>query len=132
MTTDVPPALGRRALLRGTQVLLGLFGAVKLYGTAYFTFFATAEQGGDLQGLGDWTVAAWSAALAVAFLFAAFRLGSDRRVLPALAGLIALDLVFGVVKFAVYDEQESVGFMAVGAVLIVLLALSRPAVRGRA
>ena len=56
-TAARPATRGSAALLHGTRVLLGLFGAFKLYGTAYFTFFATAEQGGDPQGLGDWLVA---------------------------------------------------------------------------
>jgi hypothetical protein len=122
----VRPATRRgSALLNGTRVLLGLFGAFKLYGTAYFTFFATAEQGGDPQGLGDWAVAAWSTVLAVAFLVAAVRLGRDRRVIPALAVVLALDLVFSVVKLTVYDEPEAVAFMAVDLVILGLLARLR-------
>ena len=126
MTTDMRAAGGtaaRTGLVRGTQVLLGLFGAFKLYGTAYFTFFATAEQGGDPQGLGDWSVVVWSTALALAFLVAAFRLGSDRRVLPALAGVVLLDLAFSAVKLTVYDEPEAVGFMLVDLIILGLLAL---------
>lgn len=124
-TTAVrPPTRGGYALLHGTRVLLGLFGAFKLYGTAYFTFFATAEQGGDPQGPGDWAVAAWSTALAVAFIVAAVRLGRDRRVLPALAGVLLLDLIFSTVKLTVYDEPEAVLFMAVDLVIIALLALA--------
>jgi hypothetical protein len=122
-TTAVRPSTRRDPLLTGTRVLLGLFGAFKLYGTAYFTFFATAEQGGDPQGLGDWAVAAWSAALAVAFMVAAVRLGRDRRVIPGLAAVLLLDLVFSTVKLTVYDEPEAVAFMAVDLVIIALLAL---------
>ena len=122
-TTAVRPRARRDALLTGTRVLLGLFGAFKLYGTAYFTFFATAEQGGDPQGLGDWAVAAWSAALAVAFMVAAVRLGRDRRVLPVLVGVLLVDLVFSTVKLTVYDEPEAVAFMAVDMVILGLLAL---------
>jgi hypothetical protein len=122
-TTAVRPSTRRDPLLTGTRVLLGLFGAFKLYGTAYFTFFASAEQGGDPQGLGDWAVAAWSAALAVAFMVAAVRLGRDRRVLPVLAGVLLLDLVFSTVKLTVYDEPEAVAFMAVDLVILGLLAL---------
>lgn len=126
MTTTVArPTTRRNALLQGTRVLLGLFGAFKLYGTAYFTFFATAEQGGDPQGIGDWSVAVWSAALAVAFMVAAVRLGSDRRVLPALAGVLLLDLAFSTVKLTVYDEPEAVAFMAVDLLILTLLALLR-------
>ena len=122
-TTAVRPPARRHALLTGTRVLLGLFGAFKLYGTAYFTFFATAEEGGDPQGPVDWGVAAWSAALAVAFMVAAVRLGRDRRVVPALAAVLLLDLAFSTVKLTVYDEPEAVAFMAVDLVIIALLAL---------
>jgi hypothetical protein len=123
-TTAVRSATRRRSvLLTGTRVLLGVFGAFKLYGTAWFTFFATAEQGGDPQGLGDWSVAAWSAALAVAFMVAALRLGRDRRVLPVLVAVLLLDLAFSTVKLTVYDEPEAVAFMAVDLVILGLLAL---------
>jgi hypothetical protein len=130
-TTAVRPATRRRsALLNGTRVLLGLFGAFKLYGTAYFTFFATAEQGGDPQGLGDWSVAAWSAALAVAFMVAAVRLGRDARVLPVLVAVVLLDLVFSTVKLTVYDEPEAVAFMTVDLVILALLSLAARRTRG--
>ena len=122
-TTAVRRSTRRDPLLTGTRALLGLFGAFKLYGTAYFTFFATAEQGGDPQGIGDWSVAAWSAALALAFMIAAVRLGRDRRMLPVLAGVLLLDLVFSTVKLTVYDEPEAVAFMAVDLVILGLLAL---------
>ncbi|TFV63436.1 UNVERIFIED_ORG: hypothetical protein E4P37_14745 [Bacillus sp. AZ43] len=122
-TTAVRPATGRNALLYGTRVLLGLFGAVKLFGTAYFLFFASVEQGGDPEGIADWSVGAWSTALAVAFLVAAVRLGRDRRVLPALAVVLLVDLVFSAVKLTAYDEPEAVLFMAVDGVIIALLAL---------
>jgi hypothetical protein len=122
-TTAVRPPVRRTALLQGTRVLLGLFGAFKLAGTAYFLFFATAEQGGDPEGLADWSVGVWSTALAVAFMVAAARLGKDRRVLPALAGVLLVDLVFSAVKLTVYDEPEAVLFMAVDFVILGLLAL---------
>ncbi len=122
-TTAVRPSTRRDPLLTGTRVLLGAFGAFKLAGTAYFLFFATAEQGGDPEGLGDWSVGIWSTALALAFVLAAFRLGRDRRVLPALAAVLVLDLVFSLVKLTVYDEPEAVLFMAVDLVIVALLAL---------
>ena len=42
-TTTAParPATRRDPLITGIRVLLGLFGAFKLYGTVYFTFLAT-------------------------------------------------------------------------------------------
>ena len=118
-----PQFRGRAVLLQGTRVLLGAFGAFKLGGTAYFLFWATAEQGGDPEGLGDWSVGIWSTALAAAFLVAAFRLGRDHRVVPLLGGVLLLDLVFSAVKLTVYDEPEAVLFMAVDLVVIGLLAL---------
>lgn len=121
-TSTVLPAARRPSplLLNTTRLLLGLLGAAKLYGTSYFTFFATAEEGG-VQTAGDWAVAAWSASLAVLLLVAAVRLGLDRWVLPLLvAGLLA-DLAFGLVKFFVYDEQESLG---IGAVSLVVMGLA--------
>ena len=100
--------------------MLALLGAFRLYATAYFTFFATAEQGG-VQTTGDWFVAAWSAALAIVFLVAAVRLGRDRWALPAVGAALLLALLFGLVKLIGYGEQESVGFMAVDLVVIALL-----------
>ena len=119
-TTDRPATRRPSRLLLATRLVLGLFGAFKLYGTAYFTFFATADEGG-VQSTADWLVAAWSAALAIAFLVAAVRLGRDSWVLPALGAALVLDLVFGLVKLIGYGEQESLGFMATTLVIIALL-----------
>jgi hypothetical protein len=125
------PATGRPWLLYGVRGLLGLFGALKLFGTAYFTFFATAEEGG-VQTTADWLVAAWSAALAIAMLVAAVRLGRDRWVLPGLGVVLLLDLLFGLVKLVGYGEQESLGFMAVDLVVVALLVGVARQGRGRA
>ena len=129
-TTAVRPSTRRDPLLTGTRVLLGAFGAFKLAGTAFFLFFATAEQNGDPEGLLDWSVGVWSTALAVAFMVAAVRLGKDPRVLPALAGVLLLDLGFSTVKLTVYNEPESVLFMTVDLVIIGLLALAVRRTRG--
>ena len=122
-TTTDRPATRRPSplLLNGTRLLLGLFGAAKLYATSYFTFFATAEEGG-VRSTADWLVAAWSAALAVAFLVAAVRLGRDRWVVPLLVAALLLDVLFGLVKLIGYGEQESLGIGAVTLVLMVLVA----------
>jgi hypothetical protein len=122
-TTAVRPSTWRDPLLTGTRVLLGAFGAFKLAGTAFFLFFATAEQNGEPEGLLDWSVGIWSTALALAFVIAAVRLGRDRRVLPALAIVLLVDLAFSVVKLTVYDEPEAVLFMTVDVVILGLLAL---------
>ena len=123
-TTAVRPSTRRDPLLTGTRVLLGLFGAFKLYGTAYFLFFATAEQGGDPEGLLDWSVGIWSTVLATALVVAAFRLRrGDRGIVRVVSGLLLVEIAFSLVKLFVYDEPEAVGFMAVDLVIFGLLAL---------
>jgi len=124
-TTAVRPSTRRDPVVQGTRVLLGLFGAFKLYGTAYFTFFATAEQGGDPQGPFDWFVAGWSATLAIALIVAAVKLrAGGGRIAAVTAGLLVVEIVFSTVKLFVYDEPEALGFMAVDLVLFGLLALA--------
>jgi hypothetical protein len=128
-TTTTPSAPSRPArrdpLLTGIRVLLGAFGAFKLYGTAYFTFFATAEQGGDPQGVVDWLVVAWSTALAVSLMVAAVLLRErDRRVAGVTAGLLLVEIAFSFVKLFAYDEIEALGFMAVDLVVVGLIALA--------
>ena len=127
MTTTAParPATRRDPLMIGIRVVLGLFGAFKLYGTLYFTFLATVAEGGDPQNAFDWFVAAWSFSLATALIVAALRLGSvDRRTVLVTSGLLAVEVVFSIVKLFVYDEPEALGFMAVDVVLLALLAVA--------
>jgi hypothetical protein len=115
----------RDPLLTGIRVLLGLFGAFKLYGTAYFTFFATRAEGGDPQGLVDWLVVAWSTLLAVALMVAAVALRArSQRLAAVVVGLLAVEIVFSFVKLFAYDEIEALGFMAVDLVIVALLALA--------
>jgi hypothetical protein len=122
-TTAVRTSTRRDPLLTGTRVLLGAFGAFKLAGTTYFLFFATAEENGEPEGLLDWSVGIWSTALATALVVAAFRLRrGDRRIVQVVCGLLAVEIAFSLVKLFVYDEPESVGFMAVDLVIFGLLA----------
>jgi hypothetical protein len=115
----------RDPLLTGIRVLLGLFGAFKLYGTVYFTFFATRAEGGDPQGLVDWLVVLWSTALAVALMIAAVALRNrSRRIAGVVVGLLAVEIAFSFVKLFAYDEIEALGFMAVDLVIVALLALA--------
>jgi hypothetical protein len=116
------PATRRRALLTTTRVLVALFGALKLTSTTYFLFFASAEAGGDPQGLGDWTVGVWSIALGAAYLVVAARLG--RHVLPLAAGVAVADVAFSIVKLTVYDEFAGVVFMGITLVMLALVAAS--------
>lgn len=125
MTATAPATTRRDPLMIGIRVLLGLFGAFKLYGTLYFTFLATAAQGGDPQGVVDWLVAAWSFALATALIVAAFRLrAGERRIAGITAGLLVVEVAFSFVKLFAYDEPEALGFMAVDLVLLALLAVA--------
>ena len=126
-TTAVRPSTRRDPLLIATRVLMGAFGVVKLGGTVYFLFFATAEQNGDPEGLLDWSVGIWSTLLATALVVAAVRLRrGDRPFIRVVNGLLLVEIAFSLVKLFVYDEPESVGFMAVDLVLFALLArLSR-------
>jgi hypothetical protein len=125
------PATRRSGLATVTRVLAALFGALKLGATAFFLFFATAAEGGDPQGAGDWSVGAWSVAMGAGYLVIAARLGHDgRRLLPLTAGLAVADLAFSAVKFFVYDEPEAIGFTATTLVLFTLVALATRPRRG--
>src|SRR4051812_24868083 len=109
-TARVPaPTTSRPVLATVTRGVAALFGTLKLSSTTFFLFLATAEQGGDPQGVGDWSVGVWSYVLSVGYLVIAFRLGRDRRMLPLTVGLAVADVAFSVVKFFVYDEPEAIG-----------------------
>ena len=128
-TTTAPADPARTArrdpLLTGIRVLLGLFGAFKLYGTAYFTFVATRAEGGDPQGLVEWLVVLWSTALALALLVAAVALRNrNQKVAGVVVGLLAVEIAFSFVKLFAYDEIEALGFMAVDVLVVALLAVA--------
>jgi hypothetical protein len=127
-TRVAAPATARPALVTVTRVIAALFGTLKLSSTTFFLFFATAEQGGDPQGIGDWSVGVWSYGIAAGYLVIALRLGRDSRVFPFTVGLAVADLAFCVVKFFIYDEPEAIGFSAT---TLVLLALVVAATRRR-
>jgi hypothetical protein len=123
-TTRVPAPATRPVLVTVTRVLAALFGTLKLGSTTFFLFFATAAQGGDPQGAGDWSVGVWSYAVAAGYLVIAARLGRDPRVLPFTIGLAVADIAFSVVKFFVYDEPEAIGFTVTTLVLLGLVVLA--------
>lgn len=105
--------------------LLGLTGAAVLFGAVYFTFFATAAEG-QVSGVVDWLIAVWAMAIAVGYLVAAVRAthASPRMVGFAVA-IVAIHIVFGLVKLVGYGETESVPFFAVDLVILGLLAFSQ-------
>jgi hypothetical protein len=123
-TRVAPPAVHRPVLVTVTRVLAALFGTLKLSSTTFFLFFATAAQGGDPQGIGDWSVGVWSYVIAVGYLVIAARLGRDHRVLPFTIGLAVADVAFSVVKFFIYDEPEAIGFTATTVVLLALVVVA--------
>jgi hypothetical protein len=112
------------AALTAARCVLAAAGAVKLFGAVYFSFVASAAEGGDPQGWFDWSVVVWSHALAVAFLVLAVVLRPGRPVRAA-AGLLLVEVAFSLVKLTVYDESAALVFLAVDTVLLGLLALSR-------
>jgi hypothetical protein len=115
MSTTTYAAPHPTVLLRATQGLLALTGAVVLFGSVYFSLIAPTE---EVNGL-DWAVGAWAFALAVAFLALAPRLPHSLRLVTA---LVAVHAVFGVVKIVGYDETEAATFIAVDLLLLALLS----------
>jgi hypothetical protein len=112
------------APLRAGRALLGLMGAVVVYGSIYFS---AVNPPVEVDAIG-WAVGAWALAMGVAFVVTAVRLGRGGEPVRRFAvRLLALHFVFGIVKVVGYDEPEAGTFMAVDALLIALL--SRPAVR---
>ena len=99
-------------ITRTSQALLALMGAVVLFGSVYFSTVGAPE---DIDAVG-YLVGAWAFAMALGFLVGAVRPG------PWLRGLVALHLVFGVVKLLGYDESAATPFMAVDVLLLWLLS----------
>jgi hypothetical protein len=124
MSAHAVPALRPPVVLRATQALLGLMGAVVIFGSVYFSAIDPPQR---LHAV-DWAVGAWAFALGVALLLVAARIGSgDAGVRRVALRLLALHAVFGLVKIVGYHESAGFTFMAVDALLIGLLNL--PAVR---
>lgn len=132
MTTLARPVAdtGRPAMLMTTRVLLALFGTLKLASTTFFLFFASAEAGGDPQGLFDWSVGAWSYVMGASYVLIALRLGRDRRIVPLAVGLSVADLAFSAVKIGVYHESAGIPFAVVTLVLLALVMVSTRPRRG--
>lgn len=96
---------------RTSQALLALMGVVVLFGSVYFT---TAGAPADIDAVG-YLVGAWAFAMSLGFLAGAVRPG------PWVRGLVALHLVFGVVKVVGYHESAAVPFMCVDVLLLWML-----------
>ncbi len=114
----------RRAMLRVAQVLMiGPLGALVIFGSVYFGLIAPTEATFSAY---DWLVGSWAFAMGVTSIVLGSRLvsGGD-RVRRAALGLVALHVVFGVVKIVFYAEAEAATFMAVDAIVIAILARAR-------
>ncbi len=116
---------------RVARVLFGVLGVVLVAGTVFFTFFASAEEGG-VSGPVDWAVAVWSMIMALGYLYAAVRLGDgSARTHWLAAGFVIAHIVFGLVKYFGYGEQEAVVFFVADLLLLGLLAVGRRGDRQR-
>jgi hypothetical protein len=102
-------------ITRTSQVLLGLMGAVVMFGSLYFST-AGAPDGIDAVG---YLVGAWAFAMALAFLADAARPGAWLR------PLLVLHFVFGIVKLVGYDESAAIPFMSVDMLLLAMLSRRR-------
>ncbi|MDQ3092708.1 MAG: hypothetical protein M3R46_13840 [Actinomycetota bacterium] len=119
-----PPARASVALW-AARVLLGLLGAMIVFGSIYFSFFASAQDGGNTAPV-DWVVAAWALAMGLGMVAVAVRLGAPGTMRIAV-GLVLAHVAFGLVKLVGYGETESVGIFAFDLVLLaVLAAANRP------
>ncbi len=109
------------------RLLLGLSGVAGVYGSVYFSFFATPAQGGVVTAF-DWFLAAWAFLGAVGSVAVAVLLGRGRSLyVQAAVWLVLAHVVFGAIKLFGYQESEALGFFAVDAVILLLLWLgTRP------
>lgn len=120
-------AVARRSFTLGAaRVLLLLLGLVTTGGATYFTFFASAEQGGVSAPV-DWVLGAWALTMGVGFVLVAARLRPpvSARTLRLPVSLIVAHVVFNGVKLFGYGEIEAVTFLAVDVVALALLTASR-------
>ena len=107
------------------RALLALVGAVGVWATIYFSFFASQAEG-RVSGPVDWVVAVWSMVVALGYLSVAVRLGDGtRRTLRLAYGLVIAHIVFNLVKLVGYGETASFVFFALDAAIMGLLAAGR-------
>ncbi|HEU4657186.1 MAG TPA: hypothetical protein VFR97_06655 [Capillimicrobium sp.] len=122
-TISLPSHSRVPAVLRAAQVLLLLLGAVTTFGAIYFCFFVPADVLDRPDSVSDWLVGAWALTIGLSALYLGARLtGPDTRIRRAARWLLAIHIVFGIVKLTVYSEQEALTFVAVDAVVLGLLS----------
>lgn len=119
-TTVAQPSARASVALWAARILLGLLGVVIVFSSIYFTFFASAEEGGVSAPV-DWVVAAWALAMGLGMVAVAVRLGAPGTMRIAV-GLVLAHIAFGLVKLVGYGETEAVGIFAVDLVILAVLA----------
>jgi hypothetical protein len=110
MTATAIP-IRRSPATRAAQVLLGLLGALSLFGSVFFTVT-------DASGAVEWAIGAIAFAIAIGLLLAA---REPAYGIPA----VTAHLAFGLLKVAAYHESAAVVFMAVDAIVLALLLARR-------
>jgi len=124
-TMSTAPATSRSTstFMWMARILLGLSGVAGVYGSIYFSFFATPAQGGVVTAF-DWFIAAWAFLTALGSVVVAVLLGRGSSLyVHAAVWLVLAHIVFGAIKLFGYQESEALGFFAVDAVILLLLWL---------
>ena len=119
-TAGSQPRARSTVALWAARLLLGLLGASIVFASIYFSFFASAQEGG-VSGAVDWVIAAWALAMGLGMVGVAFRLGAPGTMRMAY-GLVLAHVVFGVVKLVGYGETEAVGIFAADLLILAVLA----------
>ena len=126
-STVAAPGLvvGPSRALWAARALLALLGLAVTAGAIYFTFFASAAEGGDPQGLVEWALGVWGIANGVAFIVVAVLLRHARPKIIRIAQLLVVaHLVFSAIKIAGYGETEAVAIVVVDLAILALLEFS--------
>lgn len=127
-TTTAVPGTGRQPrTLLAARIIAGIIGAVQLAG-AFFFLVVARDQAiwiGPLVDVPVITLTLTAIALKLTLALAP-RIPPTRRITVGLAA-VAVGVVLTLVKIPVYDEPEGAVFLAVDAVLVVLLLLARRA-----
>jgi hypothetical protein len=115
----------RNVALSAARIFAGLLGLMKAAGITYFALLAP-EEGVWLGPWIDVPVVGTLFAATVLLLVVALapRLTAGRRIGLGLLA-VGLDVAVTLVKVPLYDEPESVTFLAFGAILLTLLLLAR-------
>lgn len=127
--TSTTAASSRNVPLIAARVVAGLLGGIQLAGAVFFLFIA--PEGASWVGV-------WLDVPLVALLLSGIFLKLGLAVLPGLQAArriamgflaITIGVVVTLLKVTMYDEPEAVLFLAVEAVLLLLLVLARRAGR---